>query len=134
MRSCIPYLVANMFACLLSNVCLFQHANITTDLVQLMVFPNCGDTKSKRNIQPMSEREVVAQSMTFLLAGYETTSAVLAFLTHTLAALPEVQIRLCQEIDEALKGKTVTYEAVNKLPYFDMIIDEVCRLYPTASL
>lgn len=82
----------------------------------------------------MSEREIVAQSMTFLLAGYETTSAVLAFLTHTLAANPDVQVKLCQEIDDVLKGKEVTYEGVNKLPYFDMIIDEVCRLYPTASL
>lgn len=82
----------------------------------------------------MSEREIVAQSMTFLLAGYETTSAVLAFLTHTLAAYPDVQLKLCQEIDDVLKGKEVTYEGVNKLPYFDMIIDEVCRLYPTASL
>lgn len=26
------------------------------------------------------------------------------------------------------------YENVKELPYFDMVFDEVCRLYPTASL
>lgn len=47
----------------------------------------------------MTEREVVAQSLTFLLAGYETTSAVLALLSHLLAHNPHVQARLLQEID-----------------------------------
>ena len=28
----------------------------------------------------------------------------------------------------------VNYENVKELPYFDMVFDEVCRLYPTASL
>ncbi|XP_060565718.1 cytochrome P450 3A24-like [Ruditapes philippinarum] len=107
--------------------------NVNTDLVQLMVFPNA-DGKSRRKIRPMTEREVVAQSMTFLLAGYETTSAVLAFLTHVLATNDGVQDRLCEEIDETFKGKEVTYEKVNNMPYFDMVLDEVCRLYPTASL
>ena len=82
----------------------------------------------------MSDREIVAQSMTFLLAGYETTSAVLAFLTHVLATNDDVQHKLCEEVDEVLKDKKVTYELVNKMPYFDMVIDEVCRLYPTASM
>ena len=109
----------------------FQTDNIAPDLVHLMVFPE--QSKSKK-VQPMTEREIVAQSLTFLLAGYETTSAVLAFLTHVLANNDLVQFRLCNEIDEVIKGKEVTYENVHKLPYFDMVIDEVCRLYPTASM
>lgn len=109
------------------------YENTNTDLVQLMLFPNA-DGKGRRQFQPMSEREIVAQSMTFLLAGYETTSAVLSFLTHVLATNDQVQSKLCEEIDEVLKGKEVTYERVNKMPYFDMVLDEVCRLYPTASL
>lgn len=106
--------------------------NIAPDLVHLMVFPE--PEKKSKKIQPMTEREIVAQSLTFLLAGYETTSAVLAFLTHVLANNDMVQFRLCNEIDEVIKGKEVTYENVHKLPYFDMVIDEVCRLYPTASM
>lgn len=50
----------------------------------------------------MTDREIVAQSMTFLLAGYETTSAVLAFLSRVLAENPDVQSRLQKEIDCAV--------------------------------
>ncbi|KAH3861757.1 cytochrome P450 3A24-like [Dreissena polymorpha] len=106
--------------------------NIQPDLVQLMVFPN-SDGKRK-SVVPMSDREIVAQSLTFLLAGYETTSAVLAFLTHVLATHDDVQTKLCQEVDEVLQDKKVTYELVNKMTYYDTVIDEVCRLYPTASM
>lgn len=110
-----------------------QHENTSTDLVQLMIFPNA-DGKCRKDVRTMSEQEIVAQSITFLLAGYETTSAMLAFLTHVLATNDDVQDKLCEEIDEVLKDKAVTYEKVNKMPYFDMVLDEVCRLYPTASL
>ena len=81
--------------------------------------------------QQMSEREIVAQSMTFLLAGYETTSAVLAFLSRVLAENPVVQQRLHDEIEGL--GKEVNYETLSNLPYFDQVFDEVCRLFPTAS-
>ncbi|KAL4239783.1 Cytochrome P450 3A4 [Mactra antiquata] len=107
--------------------------NAAIDLVQLMIFPNA-DGKYRKDVRTMSEQEIIAQSMTFLLAGYETTSAMLAFLTHVLATNDEVQNKLCDEIDEVLNNKEVTYEKVNKMPYFDMVLDEVCRLYPTASL
>lgn len=106
--------------------------NISPDLIHIMLFPNA-DGKAQ-NAFKMNDREIVAQSLTFLLAGYETTSAVLAFITYVLATKADIQLKLCQEIDEVLKGKNVTYENVNKLPYFDMVINEVCRLYPTASL
>ena len=58
--------------------------------------------------KPMTEREVVAQSMTFLLAGYETTSAVLAFLVHSLAHNQDVQSKLADEIDQKI-GKVKLY-------------------------
>ncbi|PVD38785.1 hypothetical protein C0Q70_01408 [Pomacea canaliculata] len=118
--------------------------NRITDLVQLMLFPpthrshveGTGDEDASHEDKlhaKMTEREVVAQSLTFLLAGYETTSAVLALLSHLLAHNPHVQARLLQEID-SLPNKEVTYQTVQKMEYFDMVFDEACRLFPTASL
>ena len=52
----------------------------------------------KKAGEPMTERDIVAQSITFLLAGYETTSAVLSYLTHLLAHNQNVQKRLSEEI------------------------------------
>lgn len=97
-----------------------------TDLMQQMLFHS-------NKHQKMTDREIVAQSLTFLLAGYETTSAVLAFHCHVLAQNPEAQIRLRKEIKQ-LGQERIGYQSVQKLPYLDMVFDEVCRLYPTASL
>ncbi|BFZ02722.1 hypothetical protein BsWGS_05762 [Bradybaena similaris] len=104
------------------------------DLVQLMLFPEkpqhdvCGELHSA-----LTEREIVAQSMTFLLAGYETTSAVLAYLCHELAKHPDIQERLYREIVDNIGTKDVNYETIQDLHYFDAVFDEICRLYPTAS-
>ncbi|KAL5018223.1 hypothetical protein ScPMuIL_003945 [Solemya velum] len=99
------------------------------DLVQLMLFSTPrGDEK------PLTGREIVAQSMTFLLAGYETSSAVLGYLGHLLAGNSHVQNRLIQEIDKRLGDGEIDYRMVQNMPYFEMVFNEVCRLYPTASL
>ncbi|CAG5132500.1 unnamed protein product [Candidula unifasciata] len=104
------------------------------DLVQLMLFPSrpqhdvCAELHSA-----LTEREIVAQSMTFLLAGYETTSAVLAYICHELAKHPEIQERLHREIVEHIGTKDVNYDTIQDLHYFDAVFDEICRLYPTAS-
>ncbi|XP_060071556.1 cytochrome P450 3A8-like [Ylistrum balloti] len=97
-----------------------------TDLMQQMLFHS-------NKHQQMTDREIVAQSLTFLLAGYETTSAVLAFHCHVLAQNPAAQMRLRKEITQ-LGEEKINYHSVQNLPYLDMVFDEVCRLYPTASL
>lgn len=68
-----------------------QNDGSITDLMQQMLF------HSKKH-ESMTDREIVAQGLTFLLAGYETTSAVLAFHCHVLAKNPEAQRRLRKEI------------------------------------
>lgn len=58
-----------------------------------MLYPTKGE-------DGMENREVIAQSLTFLLAGYETTSAVLAFYCHLLAHNPDVQDKLRDEVKQ----------------------------------
>ena len=79
------------------------------DLVHQMMFADCKEDNK------MTEREIVAQSMTFLLAGYETTSAVLAFYTHLLAAYPHVQSRLFEEIEQTISDVSPTLRKENIL-------------------
>lgn len=59
-------------------------------------------SKVKDGSSAFSEREIVAQSMTFLLAGYETTSTVLAFFSHVLAHNQSVQKKLFDEVDSTI--------------------------------
>lgn len=56
--------------------------------------------KDGKHVSKLSDDEVLAQSFTFILAGYETTSNALAYTTYCLALNPEVQ--LIEEIDEAV--------------------------------
>ena len=71
----------------------------------------------KKAGEPMTERDIVAQSITFLLAGYETTSAVLSYLIHLLAHNQNVQKRLSEEIEQKMgQVKTNLY-----LSYVSMV-------------
>ena len=47
----------------------------------------------------LTDDEVVALALMFLLAGYETTSSTLAFTSYLLALNPSKQDKLCAEID-----------------------------------
>lgn len=56
----------------------------------------------------LTDKEIVAYSISFLLAGYETTSNTLAYLSYLLALNPAVQKQLQTEIDEYFRDNPVT--------------------------
>ncbi len=79
----------------------------------------------------LSDEEILAQSIIFIFAGYETTSSVLSFLFYQLATNPKIQEKLQKEIDAFLPNKeAVTYDALVQMEYLDMVINENLRLYP----
>ena len=63
------------------------------DLLQLMI--DASDSETQRRLE---KGEIIADCVGFILAGYETTSNTLAFATYQLAANPEAQERLANEI------------------------------------
>ena len=63
------------------------------DLLQLMI-----DAADSETAEKLETGEIVADSVGFILAGYETTSTALTFATYLLAVNPEVQERLANEI------------------------------------
>ncbi|KAM7427258.1 Thromboxane-A synthase [Porites harrisoni] len=102
------------------------------DLLELMLKAEIKDSEGKQ-VSKLSEDEVVAQSFVFLLAGYETTSNTLSYVTYCLALNPEVQEKLIKEIDDAVgDNETPDYNVVQNLEYLDMVICEALRLYPPA--
>jgi hypothetical protein len=58
--------------------------------------------------EQLSDKVVMAQSNTFILAGYETTANTLAFSIYNIARYPEVQARLLQEVDAFGRGRPVS--------------------------
>ena len=61
----------------------------------------------------MSADETVAQTVTFLLAGTDTTSHTLAFVLYSLAMNPEVQSKLEREIRNCLENNKVSCHVVS---------------------
>ena len=53
----------------------------------------------------LSDVEILAQSIIFIIAGYETTSSTLYFIMYTLATHPDAQKKLQEEIDKTLPNK-----------------------------
>ncbi|XP_045585081.1 cytochrome P450 6j1 [Procambarus clarkii] len=84
----------------------------------------------------LSNDTMAAQSILFLLAGYDNTANTLAMALHLLAHHPRVQATLRREIALALlRGAgQVEHDEVMALPYLDAVVSEVLRLYPAAPI
>ena len=102
------------------------------DLLQLMLEAQKQEIEGKR----MSDEEVSAQSVIFMVAGFETTGSTLSYMAYLLAAHPEVQEKLLQELDKAVKnrGDMPFYDFINSLVYLDQVFCEVLRLYTPGYL
>ena len=53
----------------------------------------------------LTEREIAANALIYILAGYENNSATMSYVAYCLALNPDVQERLLDEIDTKLNGK-----------------------------
>lgn len=77
----------------------------------------------------------IAQGIIFFIAGFDTTSNLLQSITFNLAKNPDIQEELYREINEVsatLNGKQVTYEALHKMKFLDMVLSEGLRIQPPA--
>ena len=83
--------------------------------------------------EEFTDTEIRDQVMTLMFAGHDTSTSTLTFMLHELARHPEVVGRLHEEQDRVLGGDSPTAQQLEKeMPYLDMVLDEVLRLYPPA--
>ena len=85
--------------------------------------------------ETLDDRNIIAQCITFLIAGHETTSGLLSFALYALLKNPGALARGYDEVDRVLGtdlSVPPTYAQVHQLPYVAQILDETLRLWPTA--
>ncbi|KAL6529813.1 hypothetical protein OROGR_015436 [Orobanche gracilis] len=80
------------------------------------------------------DRQLRDDLMTMLIAGHETTAAVLTWAVFLLAQNPSKMKKAQAEIDLVLGQERTTFEAVKKLEYLRLIVVETLRLYPQPPL
>ncbi|VDI12059.1 Hypothetical predicted protein [Mytilus galloprovincialis] len=119
------------------------------DLLQLMLtsefnpFANkidVGDVDFNDNVvkkRILTNEELSAMCLLFLLAGYETTSTTLAYIMYELVVNPDVQLKLQKEIDhffpEDTEDSPAFYHIISRMEYLDMVWCETLRKFPLAS-
>lgn len=73
--------------------------------------------------------------MTMLIAGHETTAAVLTWAIFELSQQPDLMARVQQEIDDVVgRDRDPTFEDIPKLQLVRMVIAESLRMYPEPPL
>jgi cytochrome P450 len=82
--------------------------------------------------ESLSEDQVRDETLTLMLAGFETTANALAWTWWLLDRNPVVAARLRREIDQVLGDEPPTYDDITRLPYAMAVIAETMRLRPPA--
>jgi cytochrome P450 len=80
------------------------------------------------------EADLPDDLITMLIAGHDTSTALLAWALALLGGHPAVLARARQEVDEALGSEPPAAERLDALPYLGQVIDETLRLYPPIHL
>jgi cytochrome P450 len=82
-----------------------------------------------RDGKPMSHRELIDEVMSLIVAGHETTAAVLNSVWYLLSQHPQVERKLHAEVD-AIELPDLRLKSVESLHYTHQVILEALRLYP----
>lgn len=91
------------------------------DLLSMLVEQHRGDARAIRD-----------DAMSLLIAGHETSGALLSWAFAALADAPEWLARIHDELDSALGGRPPTAEDLSALPTTRAVVEEALRLYPPA--
>ena len=103
------------------------------DLLQLMLEAHDENAETESSGY-LSNDEIVAEIVAFMLAGYDTTSNALSYTAYLLALNPMIQDRLVREINEYydVNPDSSLYDAAESIEYVTMVLYESLRMYPPA--
>jgi cytochrome P450 len=90
--------------------------------------------RDEKTGEAMSDRQLLDEVMTLIVAGHETTASALNWTWFLLAQHPEAEQRLREELDRVLAGEVPDLERLDALPYTRHVAEESLRLYPPGWL
>jgi len=78
----------------------------------------------------LSDGLIRDQLLTMLIAGHDTSTALLAWSLYLLGQHPAAMRQAQTEVDTVLAGQSPTFQQVKALKYLDKLVKESLRLYP----
>ncbi len=88
------------------------------------------NARDKETGDPMSERELLDEAMTLVVAGHETTASALNWTWYLLSQHPDIDETMHAELAAAPVIEAPGLAQMEALTYTHQVIDEALRLYP----
>jgi cytochrome P450 len=85
------------------------------------------------NVTTMTDKEMIDEVMTLIVAGHETTAAALTWTWYLVTQHPQIAQALEAEADRTTAG-TLGLEAAESLALAHQVVQEALRLYPPGWL
>jgi cytochrome P450 len=82
------------------------------------------------SMQDLDDDLIRDQMLTMLIAGHDTSTALLSWVLYLLCQHPAVMENVKSEVDQVLGDELPTTSRINQLNYLDQIIKESLRLFP----
>ena len=92
------------------------------------------DSRDKETGSPMSERELIDEVMTLIVAGHETTASALNWCWYLLSQNPQAEAKLHAELDLVGEQASPSLADMESLEWTRNVCDEALRLYPPGWL
>lgn len=120
--SALKSLIKNKVTSYLANANQTQDLGILPALVEMM----------RASSDSLSHSLICEEILSLLIAGTETSGAILIWMLHLLAISPETQKELKNEANTLADQKGVKLHDLIKLPFSKCVVQETLRLYPPA--
>lgn len=90
--------------------------------------------RDKETGASMSDRELVDELLTLIVAGHETTAAAVNVCWYLLSQHPHAEAELHAEVDAVPERPCPSYRDIDDLPVTQRVLQESMRLYPPGWL
>ncbi len=84
--------------------------------------------------EAMSDKELIDEVLTLIVAGHETTAAALTWTWYLVSEHPKTAERLQSEADRTDGAQTLGLDAAESLQFTHQVLQEALRLYPPGWL
>jgi cytochrome P450 len=91
-------------------------------------------SRDRDNDAAMSDKELIDEVLTLIVAGHETTAAALTWTWYLISQHPEAQAQLQEEADHSGADETLSLGAAESLAFTHQVLQEALRLYPPGWL
>lgn len=90
------------------------------------------DARNPDTGEGMTDEQICHEMLTFLIAGFESTSSALLWIFYKLSQHPDVEARVHAELDSVIGERSLVLEDLPRLAYTARVIDEVMRQTPSS--